>query len=174
MDALRTVFDDWEQVLAAPLPPDLRTPYREAIVKFRYWLRQTGKTPDLAPSPDSLLLLVFGAVHLPLLLSINWSDFRIENTYDEFMKIKVNEFKVVVPKPAGNGSGDNEGYMVSDNLLTIPETTLNQYAIIETLPNGVQGVDECCSRIHVGGNNWLVLGDIRAACFTNNIVEAHY
>ncbi|MDD4623751.1 MAG: hypothetical protein PHG71_11000 [Kiritimatiellae bacterium] len=46
MDALAIVFDDWEQVLAATIPPDLRKPYREAIVKFRYWLRQTGKTPD--------------------------------------------------------------------------------------------------------------------------------
>ena len=46
MDALTIVFDDWEQVLAATIPPDLRKPYREAIVKFRYWLRQTGKTPD--------------------------------------------------------------------------------------------------------------------------------
>lgn len=46
MDALTIVFDDWEQVLASTLPPDLRKPYREAIVKFRYWLRQTGKTPD--------------------------------------------------------------------------------------------------------------------------------
>ncbi len=46
MDALIIVFDDWEQVLAETLPPDLRKPYREAIVKFRYWLRQTGKTPD--------------------------------------------------------------------------------------------------------------------------------
>ena len=43
MDALAIVFDDWEQVLAATLPKDLRKPYREAIVKFRYWLRQTGR-----------------------------------------------------------------------------------------------------------------------------------
>jgi hypothetical protein len=27
--------------------PELQRRYREAIVKFRYWLKQTGKTPDV-------------------------------------------------------------------------------------------------------------------------------
>ena len=47
MDTRPILFDDWEQVLTATLPPDLLKPYREAIVKFLYWLRQTGKGPDV-------------------------------------------------------------------------------------------------------------------------------
>lgn len=90
------------------------------------------------------------------------------------MKIKVVEFKIVVPDCAADGSGEAGGYAVSDRLLTVPELSLNQRAAVETMPNGVQGVSACCSRIHVDGASWLVLGDVRAACFTNNIVEAHY
>lgn len=37
------VFNDWEAVLRTEVPPALRARYREAIVKFRYWLRETGK-----------------------------------------------------------------------------------------------------------------------------------
>ena len=37
------VFDDWEQVLRAEVPSDRQKPYREAVVKFRYWLREKGK-----------------------------------------------------------------------------------------------------------------------------------
>jgi len=101
-------------------------------------------------------------------------DFRGENIYHHGMKIKVIEFKIVVPNGADNGSGDAGEYVVSDNLLTVPEASLNQRAVVETMPNGVQGINACCSRIHVDGGSWLVLGDARAACFTNNIVEAHY
>jgi hypothetical protein len=39
------VFDDWEAVLKAEAPPDRQRCYREAIVKFRYWLREKGKEP---------------------------------------------------------------------------------------------------------------------------------
>jgi integron integrase len=39
------VFDDWEAVLKAETPPDRQRYYREAIVKFRYWLREKGKEP---------------------------------------------------------------------------------------------------------------------------------
>ena len=39
-------FDDWEQALRTSVPEDRRHAYREAIVKFRYWLRETGKLPD--------------------------------------------------------------------------------------------------------------------------------
>ncbi len=39
------VFEDWESVLKAQVPPDRQRPYREAIVKFRYWLREKGKQP---------------------------------------------------------------------------------------------------------------------------------
>jgi integron integrase len=39
------VFEDWESVLKAQVPPDRQRAYREAIVKFRYWLREKGKQP---------------------------------------------------------------------------------------------------------------------------------
>jgi hypothetical protein len=39
------VFEDWETVLKAQVPPDRQRRYREAIVKFRYWLREKGKQP---------------------------------------------------------------------------------------------------------------------------------
>lgn len=38
-------FDDWESVLREQVPEDRQRAYREAIVKFRYWLRETGKSP---------------------------------------------------------------------------------------------------------------------------------
>jgi hypothetical protein len=45
--AIRPIlFDDWEQVLTATVPAEQRQLYREAILKFRYWLRQTGKIPE--------------------------------------------------------------------------------------------------------------------------------
>ncbi len=46
MDAVVIIFDDWEKVLKASFPPNRYRSYREAIVKFRYWLRETGKSPD--------------------------------------------------------------------------------------------------------------------------------
>jgi len=44
MDATVISFDAWEQVLKAVVSPDRQRLYREAIIKFRYWLRETGKT----------------------------------------------------------------------------------------------------------------------------------
>lgn len=44
MDATVISFDDWEQVLKTAVPPDRQRAYHEAIIKFRYWLRETGKT----------------------------------------------------------------------------------------------------------------------------------
>jgi len=75
MDALAIVFDDWEQVLTATLPPDLRKPYREAIVKFRYWLRQTGKTPDAETFKEHLewkFFSIFKPSGTPL--KLNWAE----------------------------------------------------------------------------------------------------
>lgn len=43
MDAKPIVFEDWEAVLNAEVPLERQRRYREAIVKFRYWLRETGK-----------------------------------------------------------------------------------------------------------------------------------
>ncbi len=45
MEAKGVVFNDWEAVLRAEVDPKIRRAYREAIVKFRYWLRETGKAP---------------------------------------------------------------------------------------------------------------------------------
>ncbi|MDD5679439.1 MAG: hypothetical protein PHW60_15835, partial [Kiritimatiellae bacterium] len=45
MDNVPICFDDWEDALRASVPVDRRRAYREAIVKFRYWLRETGKSP---------------------------------------------------------------------------------------------------------------------------------
>ena len=45
----RIVFEDWEAVLKTAVPPDRQRRYREAIVKFRYWLREKGKKP----APDT-------------------------------------------------------------------------------------------------------------------------
>ncbi len=36
-------FEDWERVLRDTVPAGLQPVYREAVVKFRYWLRETGK-----------------------------------------------------------------------------------------------------------------------------------
>jgi integron integrase len=46
MDNALNFFDDWEHILRTSVPADRRHAYREAIVKFRYWLRKTGKLPD--------------------------------------------------------------------------------------------------------------------------------
>jgi len=48
------VFDDWEAVLQAEVSPELRRPYREAIVKFRYWLRESGKPATAASFREHL------------------------------------------------------------------------------------------------------------------------
>ena len=48
------VFDDWEKVLKAKVPASRYRAYREAIVKFRYWIRQTGKSPDAGTFKEHL------------------------------------------------------------------------------------------------------------------------
>ena len=45
MDDKPIVFADWETVLKAEVPPDRQRHYREAIVKFLFWLREKGKIP---------------------------------------------------------------------------------------------------------------------------------
>ncbi|MEI7902296.1 MAG: hypothetical protein WCK89_18750 [bacterium] len=45
MDTTPIIFEDWEPALGSDVPADRRRAYREAIVKFRYWLRETGKPP---------------------------------------------------------------------------------------------------------------------------------
>jgi acylphosphatase len=36
-------FEGWEKVLKDTVPVTLQAGYREAVVKFRHWLRETGK-----------------------------------------------------------------------------------------------------------------------------------
>jgi hypothetical protein len=40
-------FEDWEKVLRDAVPVKLQAGYREAVVKFRYWLREKGKTASV-------------------------------------------------------------------------------------------------------------------------------
>jgi len=47
MDKTPIIFDDWEQALKKDVPIALHPAYREAIMKFRYWLWETGKSPDV-------------------------------------------------------------------------------------------------------------------------------
>ncbi len=47
MEKRSIVFDEGEAALKQTVAPELQQGYREAIVKFRYWLKQTGKTPDV-------------------------------------------------------------------------------------------------------------------------------
>ena len=54
MDDGPIVFEDWERALRADVPSDLQRTYREAIVKFRYWLRQTGRSANTATFKEHL------------------------------------------------------------------------------------------------------------------------
>ena len=44
MEQPAVVFEDWERVLRDTVPAALRAGYREAVVKYRYWLRERGKS----------------------------------------------------------------------------------------------------------------------------------
>ena len=43
MSEERIVFEEWEQVLKKTVPPERQGAFREAVVKFRFWLREKGK-----------------------------------------------------------------------------------------------------------------------------------
>ncbi len=45
MSEMMIVFEDWERVLQATVPAEKQGPYREAVVKFRHWLRENQKPP---------------------------------------------------------------------------------------------------------------------------------
>ena len=47
-------FEDWETILNTSTPLDRYHARREAIVKFRYWLRQTGKLPNVETFKEHL------------------------------------------------------------------------------------------------------------------------
>jgi integron integrase len=54
MDDEAIFFEDWERVLRDEVPLELQRGYREAIVKFRYWLREKGRSADLATFKEHL------------------------------------------------------------------------------------------------------------------------
>ncbi len=47
MDDQTVEFEDWERVLRDTVPAALQPAYREAVAKFRYWLREKGKAANL-------------------------------------------------------------------------------------------------------------------------------
>ena len=47
-------FEDWERVLRATVPAGLQAGYREAVQKFRYWLREKGKAPTVEAFKEHL------------------------------------------------------------------------------------------------------------------------
>ncbi len=47
MDERIVEFEDWEKVLRDTVPVALQAAYREAVVKFRYWLRENGKVASV-------------------------------------------------------------------------------------------------------------------------------
>ena len=47
MDERNVEFEDWEKVLRDTVPVALQAAYREAVSKFRYWLREKGKVANV-------------------------------------------------------------------------------------------------------------------------------
>ncbi len=47
MEKRPIVFDEWEAALKQTVAPELQQGYRETIGKFRYWLKQAGKAPNV-------------------------------------------------------------------------------------------------------------------------------
>lgn len=54
MDDLIVEFSDWDRVLRESVPVALQAGYREAVVKFLYWLRENGKQPNVATFKEHL------------------------------------------------------------------------------------------------------------------------
>lgn len=54
MDDPIVEFDDWNRVLRESVPVALQAGYREAVVKFLYWLREKGKQPNVAAFKEHL------------------------------------------------------------------------------------------------------------------------
>ena len=54
MSAEMVEFEGWEKVLRATVPPGLQATYREAVVKFRYWLREKGKDATVGAFKEHL------------------------------------------------------------------------------------------------------------------------
>lgn len=47
-------FQDWERLLRETVPTELQRDFREAVVKFRYWLREKGMPANLAAFREHL------------------------------------------------------------------------------------------------------------------------
>ena len=54
MDHRIIEFEGWERVLKATVPAGLQAGYREAVTKFRYWLREKGKTATVEAFKEHL------------------------------------------------------------------------------------------------------------------------
>ena len=54
MDERIVEFEDWERALRDTVPANLQGAYREAVVKFRYWLREKGKTASVEAFKEHL------------------------------------------------------------------------------------------------------------------------
>ena len=54
MDEKRVEFEDWERALRDTVPANLQGGYREAVVKFRHWLRENGKIADAGAFKEHL------------------------------------------------------------------------------------------------------------------------
>jgi len=54
MDDQIVEFSDWDRVLRESVPVALQAGYREAVVKFLYWLRETGEQPNVAAFKEHL------------------------------------------------------------------------------------------------------------------------
>lgn len=76
------------------------------------------------------------------------------------MKSNIRHFKKIKYRLTPSGMWDNGAFKISDEVISIPQEKLEQ-AVIESLPGGVTGVREACSRIYVDGNKWLVQGTVK-------------
>ncbi len=47
MSEILVRFEDWEKVLRDKVPIILQAGYRQAVAKFRYWLREKGKSASV-------------------------------------------------------------------------------------------------------------------------------
>ncbi len=63
MDDRIIIFDNWERVLRETVKVALQEDYREAIRKFRFWLRAGGRTADVESFKEHTLRHSF-ATHL--------------------------------------------------------------------------------------------------------------
>ena len=54
MSAEMVVLEEWERVLRDTVPADKQALWREAVVKFRYWLRETGRAPTVEAFKEHL------------------------------------------------------------------------------------------------------------------------